>query len=476
MITRRSFLIGSAFAGGTLLGVPALWQFANADALNDLYIPDIIDSKINDQISLTAQAGTTEFFSEKSSRTFGYNGNYLGPTIRVHKGDNVKISVTNKLQERTTVHWHGLLIPGDRDGGPHQVIHPGNTWEPILPIRQPAATLWYHSHLHGYTAKQVYAGLAGLLIVTDEDEQSLNLPSEYGVDDIPLILQDREFQDGMLVLPDGMMSIMHGRRGNTIVVNGTVNPVTKVPNRLVRLRLVNGANARDFDLSFSDNRSFHWIASEGGLLESPILLRSLRISPGERVEILVDFSDNSPVTLQTSSDNNVSMMMRMMSGNSSLSITQESVIKFEPQQTEETHKFKVPKTLIPYKHLDLEKVNRRRYFTLTMGMGSFGINGRPFSASRIDEKVELGATEIWVIKSEMMPHPFHIHGVHFEVLSRNGTSPTVQDQGLKDTVIVNGTVELLVHFSQPSTAAPFMYHCHILEHEDNGMMGQFIVE
>ncbi|EKM3681941.1 multicopper oxidase domain-containing protein [Vibrio alginolyticus] len=475
MVTRRSFLIGSAFAGGTLLGVPALWQFANTDAPNDLYIPDIIDSKINDQVSITAQAGTTEFFSEKSSQTFGYNGSYLGPTIRVHKGDNVKISVTNKLKEPTTVHWHGLLTPGDRDGGPHQVIHPGNTWEPILPIRQQAATLWYHSHLHGYTAKQVYAGLAGLLIVADENEQSLNLPSEYGVDDIPLILQDREFQDGMLVFPDGMMSIMHGRRGNTIVVNGTINPVAKIPNRLVRLRLVNGANAREFDLSFSDNRSFHWIASEGGLLESPILLRSLKISPGERAEILVDFSDNYPVTLQTSSDNNVSMMMRMMSGNSSLNIIQESIIKFEPQDTEDNHVFAIPKTLLPYKHFDLAKVKRRRYFTLNMGMGSFGINGRPFNASRIDEKVDLGATEIWVVKSEMMPHPFHIHGVHFEVLSRNGDSPGIKDRGLKDTVLVDGTIELLIHFSQPSLAAPFMYHCHILEHEDNGMMGQFEV-
>lgn len=475
MVTRRSFLIGSAFVGGTLLGVPAIWKFANAEELNELYIPDIINSRTNALISLTAQEGSTEFYPNKSSRTLGYNGNYLGPTIRVNKGENVKISVTNRLQERTTVHWHGLLIPGDRDGGPHQVIHPGKTWEPTLPIRQQAATLWYHAHLHGYTAKQVYSGLAGLLIVSDEDEQKLNLPSDYGVDDIPLILQDREFQDEMLVLPDGMMSIMHGRRGNTIVVNGTINPVAKIPNRLVRLRLVNGANAREFDLSFSDNRSFHWIASEGGLLESPILLRSLKISPGERAEILVDFSDNYPVTLQTSSDNNVSMMMRMMSGNSSLNIIQESIVKFEPQDTEDNHVFAIPKTLLPYKHFDLAKVKRRRYFTLNMGMGSFGINGRPFNASRIDEKVDLGATEIWVVKSEMMPHPFHIHGVHFEVLSRNGDSPGIKDRGLKDTVLVDGTIELLIHFSQPSLAAPFMYHCHILEHEDNGMMGQFEV-
>lgn len=193
--------------------------------------------------------------------------------------------MTNTLKEDTTVHWHGLLIPAELDGGPHQIIAPGNVWRPTLPIRQPAATLFYHSHVHGRTGVQVYSGLAGLLLVTDEAERALALPSEYGVDDLPVVIQDRQFEDGLMVVPQGMMTTMQGRRGNTILANGTLNATAHVPNRLVRLRLVNGSNARTYDLSFSDNRAFHWIASEGGLLDRPMSVRSLTLARGERVEV-----------------------------------------------------------------------------------------------------------------------------------------------------------------------------------------------
>src|SRR5918993_1265844 len=181
-----------------------------------------------------------------------------------------------------------------------------------------AATLWYHSHVHGRTAEQVYAGLAGLLLVTDDDEKALALPSEYGVDDLPLVLQDRQFESGRLILPEGMMTLMHGRRGDTLLVNGTANPVARVPRRLVRLRLVNGSNARIYDLAFGDNRPFHWIASEGGLLERPIELRSLSLAPGERAEILVDFADGRSIALETEGDTNAPMMMGMLARASDL--------------------------------------------------------------------------------------------------------------------------------------------------------------
>ncbi|MFC7694736.1 multicopper oxidase family protein [Paeniroseomonas aquatica] len=175
-------------------------------------------------IALSAQAGRTSFYPGRPSDTLGYNGSYLGPTLRVHRGDEVKVAVTNRLSADTTVHWHGLLIPGELDGGPHQLIPPGTTWRPNLPVRQPAATLLYHSHVHGLTAEQVYSGLAGMLIVTDQEEQGLGLPSDYGVDDLPLLIQDRQFQDGRLVMPAGMMTAMQGRRGDTILVNGAPNP------------------------------------------------------------------------------------------------------------------------------------------------------------------------------------------------------------------------------------------------------------
>jgi blue copper oxidase len=341
--------------------------------------------------------------------------------------------------------------------------------------------------VHGRTAEQVYAGLAGLLLVTDDDEKALGLPSEYGVDDLPLILQDRQFESGRLILPEGMMALMHGRRGDTLLVNGTVNPVTRVPRRLVRLRLVNGSNARTYDLAFEDNRAFHWIASEGGLLERPVELRSLSLAPGERAEILVDFADGGSVALETGMDTNASMMMGMLARASDLiGRGREPVLKFEAQAGVGTGA-KVPERLVAHERLNASRAIGRRRFAMTMGMGGMmkgmmgggmsthGINGRPYDMERIDEEVRLGDVEIWEVSGEMMAHPFHIHGVHFEVLSRNGAAPGPRDQGLRDTVVAKEPVELLVRFTQPAVAAPFMYHCHILEHEDNGMMGQFIV-
>ena len=486
-LTRRSFLAGSALAGGTVLAAPYLWRAAAAEP-QDLRIPELIDARSQGQsIALRAQAGRTAFFPGRESPTLGYNGSYLGPTLRVHRGDDVEVAVTNALGEGTTVHWHGLLVPGELDGGPHQMIRPGATWRPVLPIRQPAATLWYHSHVHGRTGEQVYAGLAGLLLVTDDEEQALGLPSEYGVDDLPLVLQDRQFEDGRLVLPGGMMALMHGRRGDTLLVNGTVNPVARVPRRLVRLRLANGSNARIYDLAFADDRPFHWIASEGGLLERPVELRSLSLAPGERAEILVDFTDGRPVALETGSDAGAPMMMGMMARASDLVGGREPVLSFEARGREAPGS-KVPDRLVAHERPDAARAVRRRRFAMTMGMGGMmsgmmggrmgsmhGINGRAFDMDRIDEEVRLGDVEIWEVSGEMMAHPFHVHGVHFEVLSRNGAAPGPRDQGLRDTVVAQEPVALLVRATQPAVAAPFMYHCHILEHEDNGMMGQFVV-
>ena len=488
-LNRRSMFVGAALIGAGAVATRPLWDASGAAATpQPLRIPGLLDArKLANSVSLAVQDGTTEFFPGRTSKTLGYNGSYLGPTIRVNRGDEVEIAVTNALNEDTTVHWHGLLIPAELDGSPHQLIRPGATWRPRLPIRQPAATLFYHPHVHGRTGAQVYSGLAGVLLVTDDEERALGLPSEYGVDDLPLVLQDRLFEDGLMVLPEGMMTVMQGRRGNTTLVNGTANPFARVPGRLVRLRLINGSNARIFDLSFDDQRTFHWIASEGGLLEEPVQMRSLTLAPGERAEILVDFSDGRGVALRTAPDTNLPMMIGP--GSRVRSLAQEIfggggeiVLNFEPTGRQDPAL--PPGRLISRQGANASQATRRRRFVLGMGMGGMmgggmgsaggmTINGRPFEMDRIDEQVALGDTEIWEISGEMMSHPFHIHGVQFEGLSRNGGSPIARDAGMRDTVLVREPVELLVRFTQPAVKAPFMYHCHILEHEDNGMMGQF---
>lgn len=491
-ISRRSLLTG---AGGIVLGAAGCSRPDAASGAGQtlLPIPPLLEARSGQALNLTVQRGKTAFYPGRQSDTLGYNGSYLGPTLRVRRGDDVEVAVTNTLTADTTVHWHGLLIAGELDGGPHQVISPGATWRPTLPIRQPAATLLYHSHVHGLTAEQVYSGLVGALLVTDDEERGLGLPSEYGVDDLPLLIQDRQFQDGRLVLPRGMMVAMQGRRGDTILVNGAPSPLARVPNRLVRLRLINGSNARIYELSFEDGRSFHWIGTEGGLLERSVELQAITLAPGQRAELLVDFSDGTPTSLVTAPDANASMMsmmggmgMKSRGAGANAAAAPAPVLRFEPQEGGRgSASGSLPTLLTSRVRADPAQVSQRRRLVLNMGMGgmmgsggggmALTINGKPFDMGRIDETVKLGATEIWEVSGEMMHHPIHIHGVHFDVLSRSGAKPDVLDQGPRDTVLVKEPVELLIRFDQPATKAPFMYHCHILDHEDNGMMGQFAV-
>jgi FtsP/CotA-like multicopper oxidase with cupredoxin domain len=233
----------------------------------------------------------------------GISASYLGPVVRVGSGDTIPFRVENSLDEETTLHWHGIWVPSHVDGGPHNTIRPGAVWSPELTIRQPATTAWFHPHPHGNTARQVYSGLAGLMIISDGGDGDRGLPGAYGVDDLPLILQDKRFgRGGTLVYEPDMMDLMHGFQGDTLVVNGAIGPVARVPAGYVRLRLLNAANARVFDLRFSDRRSFFVIAGDGGLLAEPVEVRRLVIAPAERYEVLVDFTDGRAVDLVTAPD------------------------------------------------------------------------------------------------------------------------------------------------------------------------------
>jgi FtsP/CotA-like multicopper oxidase with cupredoxin domain len=363
----------------------------------------------------------------------------------------------------------------------------------VLPVRQPAATLFYHSHVHHATGEQVWRGLAGMLIVRDAREAALGLPSEYGVDDLPILLQDRAFSGGRLVVPSlgSMASAMQGRRGDTLLVNGTPNAFVRVPARRIRLRLVNASNARSYDLAFDDGRAFQWIATDGGLLEAPLERRSLSLMPGERAEIVVDFSGGGSATLVTAPDANVPAM-GMMGRVPSTARAPRALLAFEAGPRAAAA-IPLPSRLASHEAWDASRATRLRRFTLDMGlmgmmggrgmgmgmgmrggMDPFSINGRPFDPARIDARVRLGDLEVWEVSGDMMSHPFHVHGVHFRVLARaGGLDP--DDAGIKDTVRADAPVRLLVRFGQPAVAAPFMYHCHILEHEDLGMMGQFTV-
>ncbi len=418
------------------------------------------------EFNLNLQEGEVSFLQGAKTKTYGINGNFLGPTIKVERNDSIKINVKNSLKEESVIHWHGLHLEGHNDGGPNRSIKKNTSWSTTFKIQQRAATYWYHPHTHKKTGQQTYKGLAGLFIIEDEDSKKANLPREYGVDDIPLIIQDRRFdKNANFVYKYSMHDEMMGVKGKVFLVNGVNAPYVDVSAKTIRLRILNGSNARFYSMVFSNNQDFFQIAGDASFLEKPLKIKKLLLAPGERAEILVELSTlkNTSIYLGDSLSNKALLKIN---------------VKNEKKQD-----FILPSrltTIDEYSNITKEKGLKIRHFSLDMRMMWMGINAKQMDMSYINEKVILGETEIWRIKNNNeMPHPFHIHGCSFKVLSRNNKGIFSNETGLKDTVVVYGeeTLDLLVRFNyKASKEFPFMYHCHILEHEDAGMMGQFTVE
>lgn len=499
-IDRRTFLAG---ATATLAG-PLLSQLAHAQPRGRaLPIPPLVDA-IHDPITIEAMSGASSFFDRVATPTLGFSQSYLGPTLRFRRGTVARVNVQNRLGFPITCHWHGLHVPAIMDGGPQLGILPSKQWRPELNIDQPAATLWYHSHLHGRTAEHVYHGLSGLIIVDDPGAPNPGLPDRYGIDDIPVVIQDRAFrEDGGFFYVKRGPALMLGFRGDTILVNGAVGPTAAPPAGLVRLRLLNGSNARIYDLRFSDGRLFHQVASDGGLLPKPAPLKSLKLAPAERAEILVDFSDGKAVALLSGPDANIPVGMQGMMGGllpGDPATAPEGrrgefeILFFEPNKTLASSVKQIPAVLPGAPQPGFGEPVRERRFTLDMHagargpggmrgggggmgrMGSMGINGQPFDLKRIDVNMRRGETERWVINASGLDHPFHVHGTSFQVIRNGGRETPFETTGLKDVTLVRGQAEILVKVDHPAKSdIPFMFHCHILEHEDAGMMGQFIV-
>ena len=500
-LTRRQALMlsGSAAAGLAVTGLPR-WARGAPSSGAALPIPQLIEARNGEPVTLSLQKTQHRFGSGAAVPARGISSSYLGPVVRVRSGDTIPFRVENHLDEETTLHWHGLLVPSHVDGGPHNTINPGAVWSPEITIKQPAATTWFHPHPHGNTARQVYLGLAGMMIVSDGADRDRGLPTTYGVDDLPIVLQDKRFgRNGELLYEPGMMDMMHGFRGDTLLVNGAIGPVARVPAGFVRLRLLNAANARTFDLRFGDRRAFFVIAGDAGYLAEPVEARNLLIAPAERYEVLVNFADGRPVELVTASDVGGSfgpgMMMQMGRSRGSANET-ELLMQFQPDAALQATIAGLPRQLAALAAPDVKSAVAWRTFELNpmMGMGMMGmrgmggrgggpsqmmgINGRSFAMDRIDVTAKLGTSEIWEIVAAGMPmaHPFHVHGASFRILSKGGRKPSAHESGWKDVVLVEEHAELLVRFDNPAPPKmPFMYHCHILEHEDHGMMGQFAV-
>jgi len=484
MFTRRNILSGLG-AGAISTVLPGLsW----ADTINrPLAMPPLLDATDTGRFRLTAQSGKMNFLGQSKSETWGFNQTYLGPTVRMTNSGAVRAEIENTLDEAISVHWHGMIIPGDVDGGPHQPIAPGTTWAPELPVDQAQATIWYHSHIHGETARQVQKGLAGVLQLSDGLDADRGLPSTYGLDDLTLVLQDRRFDrrgrmDYSLSMPDQMMGFL----GDTMVINGQVGATAVVPKGITRLRLLNGSNSRIYGLSMSDERAMHLIATDNGLLDRPIALDALTLAPGERYEVLVDFTDGNEVSLISAQSANMGMMGGGMMGGNRTSGPPFTVVPFRVDSALNAPIAALPEDLGGSRpDMDARGATQRSIALemamgpgMMMGRGSdrFSINGESFDMQRTDFAVQRSVLQRWSVSANMMMHPFHVHGVTFQVLTENGGAPKPQNTGWKDTILIDGRAELLMRFDQPASAElPYMFHCHILEHEDGGMMGQFTV-
>ncbi len=441
----------------------------------------VADGSGGRQFALTVQRGISQILSGINTPTLGYNGALLGPALRLRTGERTTIRVRNDLDEITTAHWHGLVIPPEVDGGPHQPIAPGATWEASFTVANPASTCWFHPHAHGSTGRQVVSGLAGLLIIDDGSVAPTVLPDSWGVDDLALVLQDKRFTaDGRIDYALTANDQLVGYAGDRLLVNGMFGPTWRAPRQWVRLRLLNGCNARILVLRLSDATPMLQIANEGGVLAAPLARSTLTLAPGERAEVLVNFgtANAGQVTrlLASTAGGGMGMGMGMGAGPDTevTALTMRADLPRQPGAMSSP-----PTRLSPAPAVSVGPGATVRTFSLDGGMmGSrFTINGRRFDIGRIDLAVPAGAVEVWrFVNATGMAHPMHVHGVRMTLLSRDGSTPATHEQGLRDTFVVDAmqTISVAVQTPVVASSVPLMFHCHILEHEDAGMMGQFI--
>lgn len=472
--------LGLVLCGVAVGAATRLWNRSaistvdRVDFARPLAVPPLATSRVDGAgrrvFELGAVTGRTDF-GRGQTRTAGFNGGYLGPTLRAARGEQVTINVHNGLDEATTVHWHGMHLPAAMDGGPHQLIKRGATWSPSWRIDQPAATLWYHPHPMGQTEEQVYAGLAGMFILDDPATDVPDLPHQYGADDVPVIVQDKRFtRDGQFTMDAPMMSEI-GVLGDTLLVNGTVGPYHEVTSERVRLRLLNASTARVYRFGFSDDRPFALVGTDGGLLPAPHETDRVQLSPGERAEVVVSMRPGERVVLRSyPPDLGGNFLTHRFAGGADtfdvLQLRAAGTLAVSPP---------LPAKLVDVPRLDPRQAVQTRSFRLS----GHHINGEGMDPDRIDATVTVNTSEIWTIRNTHdTPHSFHVHDVHFQVLSVDGREPPPALGGWKDTVLMLPETEVRIiarfaDYADPHT--PYMFHCHVLFHEDRGMMGQFVV-
>jgi FtsP/CotA-like multicopper oxidase with cupredoxin domain len=528
-ITRRSFIWT---AGLSMLGLVAgkitHYQLGQRVLANDSFVPDFVPDV---EINLISVPTTVPILNGQETAVWQFQGTlvqgepgnlitlpdtYLGPIIHLRTGQNVRVNFTNNLAEPTIVHWHGLHVPHEADGHPSQIINNGETYVYEFTVMDQAGTYWYHPHPHGRTAPQAYMGLAGLFLISDDAEDGMGLPT--GNYDLPQVIQDRTFDaNNQLVYSTSMTGFL----GDQICVNGQPNAIQTVENTLYRLRFLNGSNSRIYKLAWADNTPLTAIGTDGGLLDTAVQRDYITMSPGERVELLVNFN-------QWGGGNSIELRSlaftpggggggTLPNGSEFLVTTFEITDGSLPPTATPTATATATATATPVPGMAPEaflpailkenissthnQVNQPqvadRIWSLYVQQGQWTINGRVWQGTAVaaDEIVQLGAQEIWEFDNNSplgmgmgLPHPMHLHGLQYQVVARIPPADPTQynnwltvkdgyvDDGRKDTVLVmpGERVQIAVHFED--FTGLYLYHCHNLEHEDMGMMRNYRVD
>jgi FtsP/CotA-like multicopper oxidase with cupredoxin domain len=559
MLTRRRFLQGTGLTGGLAIGgglhsvlsscsrqmdgMNVASGNAVVRAATRSFNPDLeIDLQATPTIVKLMHGQATKVWSYKAKLLKGdvnslqtLPDRYLGPILRVRQGQQVRVNFKNNLPagQPTVVHWHGLILPDDMDGHPRFAIQPGQTYVYEFEVVNRAGTNWFHPHPDRLTGGQVYAGLAGLFLVTDDEEAALRLPTDSY--DLPIVLQDRTLDaENQLVYlgdrigaprnndmesmvgmnhgnmnmsggMDNMMDRMMGFLGQDILVNGQLNHTLSVATRIYRLRFLNGSNARIYKLAWSNREPLIAIATDGSLLPKPIERPYIMLAPGERVDIWADFSKmkvGSELSLNSlpfsGAEDGESSAMNMQGMKNTLPLGAAMTLFKVKVKREEKETLRLPDKLATLPLLKPEEAinaSRPRPVTLSLKGMQWVLNETPFEMNAVatNEVVKLNTVEQWEIINQLNPgammdangmaHPIHLHGVQFQVMSRDVLPQlaagwgTVKDgyidAGLQDTVMVmpGEHVKLLMKFEKYSGL--FTYHCHNLEHEDAGMMRNY---
>jgi spore coat protein A len=438
----------------------------------------------------------------KPSRFWGFNSTMPGPTIETRSGQGVLVEWVNELPTshllpvdhnlegaeadkplvRAVVHLHGGRVPPESDGYPENWFVPGKSSVCFYPNHQDATTLWYHDHAMGINRLNVYAGLFGLFLIRDAFEDGLGLPA--GKYEIPLILCDRQFdQEGQLfypVSPDPKLPWVPEAFGDAALVNGKISPYLEVQPRAYRFRVLNAANGRFFHLAFANQLEFQQIGSDQGLLPSPVSMKRLTLAPGERADLVVDFSRNGGEKIALKSDH-LSVMQFRVSASAAVSAATipkalRPVTRMPETDATKTRELLLEETVDPADNPTIMLLNRTRW------------------RDPVTETPLLNSTEIWsLVNGTEDSHPIHLHLVRFQILDRRNfyvmnylrkrelkfTGPPVppdpSEMGWKDTVRAEpGMVtRIIVRFE--GYPGRYVWHCHILEHGDNEMMRPYNV-